>query len=209
MYVKLVSQKKLKSILVSFVLIFFAMFSIYYLVNEFSSGSLIFSSKFEQVKRLLFIFDNNWLLSMPLSPRIRIIEFLNITTEYLSKPWYFLFGKGYLGTFRDHTGMIGTTVLLGSYSIDQWSNELFYRVHETINNLFLYNGLLGLTFYAKYFFYIIKHSQKSIWIIIGGYWLLLIYGFSVTMTAFGVASLLFGMIEIDEKIGIEVTNEIN
>lgn len=167
-------------------------------INIFSSKSILFNSKLRQVVALLEFWNPNWLTVMPLSPRIRIIEFIDIVYEYLKKPWFFIFGKGYMGTIIDHSGMLGTKFIPGSFSINEWLNGTFYSVHETLNSLFLYNGLFGVAFYFYMIKYIYVNFTKSVWVLIGGFWILMIYGYSVTMTAFGLTALLLGFIQVEE-----------
>jgi|GEM_PF-943745 len=166
-------------------------------VDILASNSVLFNVKLTQALSLLKFWDSNWLINMPSSPRTRIIEFINIVYEYLQKPWMFLLGKGYMGTITDHIGMLGTTFIPYSYSINEWNNGTFYGVHETFNILFLYNGLLGIVFYFYMLKFVLTNFTKSPWILIGGFWFLMVYGFSVTMSAFGIVALLLGYSELD------------
>lgn len=160
-------------------------------------NSMLFKAKLNQSMSLLNIFEPNWLINMPSSPQARIIELMNIIYEYLEKPWMFLFGKGYMGTVKDHIGMLSATFLQGGYSNAEWDNGTFYGVHETLNSLFLYHGLFGMGFYLYMLKGVFTSFSKSPWILIGGFWFLIIYGFSVTMSAFGIVALLLGYSELD------------
>jgi hypothetical protein len=163
-----------------------------------SVNSVLFKVKLNQALSILNIGDSNWLRNMPFSPQVRIIEFIDIVHEYIEKPWMILFGKGYMGTIKDHIKMLGTSMTLsGGYSDVEWSHGTFYGVHETLNGLFLYNGLFGLGFYLYMLRNVFTNFTKSPWILIGGFWFLMVYGYSVTMSAYGVTALLLGYIEID------------
>lgn len=169
------------------------------IADIFASSSLLFNSKLTQALSFLNFGDSNWILNMPSSPRTRIVEFINIAYEYLEKPWFLLFGKGNMGTITDHIGMLGTAFNLGAYSMNEWVNGAFYGVHETMNILFLYNGLFGLIFYLYMIKFVFTKFTKSPWVLIGGFWFLMVYGFSVTMSAFGITALLLGFIAVDTR----------
>ena len=79
----------------------------------------------------------------------------------------------------------------------QWNHGTFYRPHETLNVIFLYHGLIGLCFYIYSLFFVFKNSKKSPWLLIGGIWFLLFYGYSITLSAFGMTALLLGLYEVD------------
>lgn len=166
------------------------------IVNNFAKSNVLFQSKLYQVFGI-FSFGKGWLDSMPPSPQARIVEFISILVEYLHKPWYLFFGKGVLGTVKDYMHMLPLGP--GGYSNNEVSSGLFYSMHETPNVLFLYNGLLGLYCFFSILIKTIILYKKSLYILIGGYWFLLIYSFSVTMTAFGLVAMLLGLYELDNK----------
>lgn len=167
-------------------------------INYLNNESVLFRSKFRQANLFLKFWDANWIENMPTSPRVRIIEFLNIGYEYLEKPWLLVFGKGYMGTFKDYTGFLDNFIP-ASYSMNQWDNRSFFGVHETFNSLFLYNGLIGVIIYLYMAKVIFFNMYKNPWILVGGFWFLMVYGYSVTMTAYGLSSLMLGLILIDNS----------
>lgn len=197
----LIIEIKKRNLIMLLLILIVIIISIPILNNIFDilfNESVLFRSKFMQVKRLLIFWDVNWFESIPDSPKVRLVEFINIVKEYINKPWYFIFGKGYMGTFTDYTGFFNTEIP-ASYSMNQWNSGIFFRVHETFNSLFLFNGLIGLIFY----FYMIKviflNLYKTPWILVGGFWFVMVYGYSFTMTAFGLTALVIGLIKIDKK----------
>ncbi len=197
-------RKKILPIMLVLLMLPLIVGSGFFIIDVFANHSILFTSKLNQALAISRFWDSNWLFNMPASPRIRIIEFINIAYEYLEKPWFLFFGKGYMGTIVDHTGMLGITLDkfdLGAYSLNQWMNGTFYKVHETFNLLFLYNGLFGLIFYLFMIKFIFKYFTKSPWVLIGGFWFLMVYGYSVTMSAFGVTALLLGYIAVDTREG--------
>ncbi|RLQ94814.1 hypothetical protein [Falsibacillus albus] len=161
--------------------------------------SLLFEIKLNQALSLLKIWEPHWLINMPMSPRIRIIELINILYEYKEKPWMLLFGKGYMGSITDHVGMLGTTFIVGSFSTAEWDNGTFYNVHGTLSTIFLYHGLFGLFFYLYMIKTVITNVTKNPWILFGGFWFLISYGFSATISSFGIAALLLGFLEITQN----------
>ncbi|MDH6373271.1 hypothetical protein M2444_005101 [Paenibacillus sp. PastF-3] len=172
---------------------------VYYIINIELINSVIFQSKLNQSISLLQFWKENWLYNLPNSPKIRVAEFISIMIEYFKKPWFLLMGKGYMGTIVDHTGMIGQQYIPGSFELNQWENGTFYRMHETFNTMFLYHGLVGIIVYIFMSIMLLNNLNKNPWIVIGGFWFLTIYGFSITISAFGIAALLFGLALINNK----------
>jgi hypothetical protein len=167
-------------------------------VDYLKNISILFNSKLGETLSILKFWEPNWILSMPLSPRTRIVEFINILYEYLNKPIYLLFGKGYMGTFTDHTGILHADYVQGAFSIHQWSNGAFYAPHETLNVLLLYHGLLGVFVYLLVIKFVFKNFTKSPWVLIGGFWFLIFYGFSVTLSVFGLIALILGFTNVEK-----------
>lgn len=161
-------------------------------INNYSDNILL-RIKIGQVTSLFNIFDENWLVNLPESPKFRVVELYNILLEYKEKPWFILFGKGYLGSIKDYVGMFNYSI--GAFSNIQWIHGTFYVLHTSFNTLFLTHGFLGIVFLI----YIIRIScnklYKSNWGIIGVYWFLLYYGYSITISAFGLVSLLYALYE--------------
>jgi hypothetical protein len=194
-------KKKLNYLLflLIFLLITFLLFGNGF-VEYFNENSNLFRSKLKQAISLIKFWDSEWVTNMPNSPKVRIMEFINIKNEYTIKPWYSLFGKGFMGSFKDHNYFFSSLQSkLGAFSIKQWEIGAFYRVHSSINIFFLYYGLSGLLFY----FYMVKNIflnfYRSPWLLIGGYWFLVLYGFSITITPFGMIALMLGLLHIDSK----------
>lgn len=182
-------------------------FLIYILVNVIipvmSGNSFLFSVKMEQATSMLSFWKSGWLSSLPDSPKMRIAEFLNIAYEYLKQPWFLLTGKGYIGTIKDHLLMFG---VIDKFSFSTWelTNELYYNMHETLNVLFLTNGLMGLLFYIQMIKIIFKNFHKSQWLMIGGFWFILFYGYSITISIFGVTALIIGLFDLDSSENLTI-----
>lgn len=166
------------------------------LLNSDITNNYLLSKKIDEVKGILNIFSSDWLKKMPASPQFRITEFLNICIEYINKPWYLVTGKGYLGSIKDHIGMFNRVG--GDFSDYQWNNGTFYFLHESINLLFLNNGLLGLLIWGNILKFTLKNYQKSFYILLGGIWFCLNYGYSIIITIVGMVSLVIGLLEIKQ-----------
>ncbi len=164
--------------------------------------SLIFKIKFEQVLSMIEFWKPDWFANMEESPKYRIGEFANIFIEYVNKPYYALFGKGYMGTFKDYLGAFGADFSESGFSIAEWLNSSFYGVHETLNSLFLCNGLIGLTYFCYVIKLLIKNFHKSFYFLLGAIWFLIFYGYSVTLAALGLISLCVGFLDIYFSKGI-------
>lgn len=164
-----------------------------------AENNVLFRIKYDEAMGLLRFWSEGWIQNMPGSPRFRVGEFINICYEYLAKPWYIIFGKGYMGTITDHVGIFGAHFIPSAFSIEQWANGTFYGVHEALNLLFLYHGIGGLIFYTYMLKYVVTNFAKNPWILIGGVWVLIFYGYSITISAFGLSALLFGYATMSRK----------
>lgn len=166
-------------------------------MNYMAQNSVLFNSKLGQVKSVIdLVLGRQNVGAMRASPQNRIYEVMNITMEYFQKPYLLLLGKGFMGTVTNHVGM---PYVAGGYTDAQWYTGLFYRMHESFSKLYLSGGLLGLTFFLKTIWEAIKNFFKSPWWLVGIYWFIISYGYSITMTAFGFPCLIYAMIVSDKK----------
>ncbi|MFQ6336871.1 hypothetical protein ACLNAL_09395 [Bacillus sp. AF62] len=206
----LIIQLRRKRYIATFFTLIIGFFTIYlslkFIVPSISGNSFLFSTKLEQASSM-FLFGSGWLDNMPSSPKMRITQIFNITSEYFEKPWFVLTGKGYLGTIQDNLSLfIGADEF--AYSAWQLNNGLYYMMHETFNTLYLTNGVIGLVFFVWMFKIIISKFHKSPWMMIGGFWFLLFYSYSVTISIFGVTALIIGLLDLDkEKISCKKKSE--
>ena len=186
---------KLLAIFELFIILFGFLFAYNYVISSLSNN-ILFASKLREVTSL-FNFGNGWLQNMSVSPRVRFAEFIDISIEYLQHPFRLLTGKGYLGTTVDHIGLIAN--VLGGYSQEQDNLNTFYAMHESLNTVFLINGLLGIYFLIKYTIKLTRGLLNSPFNYCALFWLWFAYGFSFTLTAFGVFSLLLSLSEDDSR----------
>ncbi len=127
------------------------------------------------------------------SSSFRLDEFINIAYEYISKPWYFLFGKGIVGTTLHHTSTLSWAGS-GTFSAVQQQAGVYVRVHESINLIFLKYGAVGLYGMVRIIIFGVKSLKKSPWATIGLLWLLFYVGVYQTLLI-GAVALVLGIYE--------------
>lgn len=169
-------------------------------VEFLTENNDLFGYKYKQVLSLISFWKEGWYEQMLPSPKVRITEFANIFLELVQNPFYFLFGKGYLGTCRDYMQAI-KSYDLSVYSLNEFEIGAFYGMHESINIFFLANGICGIMFLLRYIKTFINGFRKSPWIVIGGVWLVFLWGYSVTRATLGVACLCVGLYQISIQEG--------
>lgn len=163
-----------------------------------SNGNVAVQYKLEQALRFLNIWEKNWRMMLPMSSRVRVEELMDIFTEYSHKPYLLPFGKGIMGSIKDYTGFFADSQwALGTsaFSNFEWDAGAYYSVHETINKLLLSNGLLGLLFLGRMILSGVRNVKKTPIIAIGIMWLIWYWGYSTTISWFGLACLLVGFAE--------------
>lgn len=165
--------------------------------NKQEEQSLSFS-KFSQALSLISIMNIDWYDNMPLSPKIRIEEFLNTCIEYKKRPCYFLIGKGFGGGHQDYRASYGN-YNPSAFSLDEYNNKYFISLHESLNVVFLKFGLIGLSLLLLVVFNAWLYIKQSPWLIVGGLWLLLFWGYSFSLMFVGLSSLFVGLNAIKES----------
>ena len=193
-------SKNLRNYLYGFLFIILGIAIIRFLPDFFGDNSLL-SRKFEQVKSLLIITEKGWYANLSDSPKFRIDEFINIIIEYYKKPYYLLSGKGHGGTIMQHT----TTLIWhsqGAFSADEVASGVYFRLHESLNLIFLKYGVVGVFFFLDIISISIKHSVRSKWLIVGLIWFALFYA-SYTTLLFGAVVMVLGFYQIDKTRGYD------
>ena len=171
-----------------------------------ANGTVAVQYKLEQALAFLNISSTDWRMAMPMSARVRIEEIIDIFCEYFKKPWLILFGKGIMGTIKDHTGYLESSKwALGTSGFSQfeWDVNLFYSVHETVNKLLLVNGVFGMVVLIKFLITAIKGSKYSIYIVIGMMWFIWYWGYSTTISWFGMTCMLVGLSEMNNAVEVD------
>lgn len=179
-------------------LIVISMFLLPVIIYVISHGHVAVQYKLEQALRFLNIRTKNWRMMLPMSSRVRVEELIDIFTEYLRKPYLFLLGKGIMGSIKDDTGFFGASrwaLGTSAFSNFEWNAEAFFSVHETVNKLLLSNGFLGLLFLGRTILSGMKSVKRMPIIAIGIMWLVWYWGYSTTISWFGLACLMVGFAE--------------
>lgn len=168
---------------------------IFFLINHFENqkNNRLLYEKNKQVVGLFNVSSENWFNNIPGSPKMRVTEFMNISSELIEKKMI-LFGKGFAGTIKDNGGFF---LDLSESSFSKWELELgaYYSVHESINSFFLIGGIFGLGILFSILFNLIKVIHKSPWLIIGFFWMLLFYNYHLTIAIYGITALIVGINE--------------
>lgn len=203
-FIAILSAKKgyLKEMILFFSVLLMLGIAAYFLLKDNFSMSILLEYKLQQVLAALKFWQDDWLTSMPASPKVRIIEFYNICMEYMHKPYNLILGKGIVGGFRDYSQWYHTANFFGSesaYTAFEWMTSNFFSVHESINVLFLSNGLVGLYSIGYVIIVCLKKITTSPFIIIGLLWFLFYYGYSTTLSMFGIMCLVVGFAYADKK----------
>lgn len=154
-------------------------------------------AKLNQVVMLLSVSDALWYYDMPLSPRNRLEEFVNISLEFEKKPQSALIGKGFGGSIKDHIPFSINDD--GAYSADQYQNHSFISLHETINNIFLKYGIIGMIMIFILLKYIFKQLDNNPWGAIGGLWLVFFYGYSIVLGFYGISCIVLSLVLSQQK----------
>ncbi|GEM_PF-3529913 len=127
-------------------------------------GNVLFKSKSYQVtslfKGVIKVLNNpEAVYSIAPSPRDRVLEFMNIFEELKEFPVNLLVGNGIGGSFTDKDYNIPFS--LGAYSQDQWISRKFYRVHETLNFVFLKFGIVGIFFLLLFAIWLMRKIYRE------------------------------------------------
>ena len=121
-----------------------------------------------------------WFFSLAPSPAFRIDELLNIGIEYIEKPFYVLFGKGFGGTTLHHTHFLNWEQGGGTFSDVQIKLGAYHAMHESLTNIFLRHGILGLVFFIDTIIMLIKKLPYSNWALLGIIWFFFFWRYGIT-----------------------------
>lgn len=138
-------------------------FSVFKFVSYIENSEYnLFLYKLENVTLLVNVFSGfNGLSLIPESPRVRIIEVLNIFRELLSNPFFLFFGKGYGSYFSDSYGLLGGADLINAYKAVEIRSDKYGGVHDSFSSIPLANGIIGLYLVFRLvikYFKMIKHN---------------------------------------------------
>ena len=127
--------------------IFIGLLIMYDLINTVSSKNILLSSKLYQVQTLL---DLNWVrnpYNLEPSPRDRVLEIYNTYYYFVENPQFFLLGTGMGGYFKEAKYYNYSASDVGGYSTYEIKSRQFYSPHESLANVFLKFGIVGIVLY--------------------------------------------------------------
>lgn len=172
-----------------------------------SRNDLLSFHKFGQLFSIfnLNFSDSDFLDGVSDSPKVRIMEVINIVYMYIERPILSIFGLGFGAGFRDYSGLFQLVDLSkGAFDDSQINKGVFYRPHDTIPVVLLLHGLLGLLFILYWSIYFIV-KQKNSTLLLGGIpWLFLTYGFDLNIAFFGCLCVVLGFMELGFNRAINV-----
>lgn len=174
------------------------------IIEEQTDSDSLTSSKLTQALSLISVVDIDWYDNLPLSPKIRIEEFFNTNLEYIEHPSFMLLGKGFGGGHQDYRCSYGN-YNPAAFSLEEYNNEYFIMLHESLNTVFLKFGILGLIFWGFLLLKFCSNFNKSPWLILGGLWFLFFWGYSPALMSIGLSSLIIGMGDVQ---CVKLENEI-
>lgn len=190
-------RAKLKLILGSIVVFLLFPFLLN-IVEKKTDGDSLSSSKLVQALSLVSVVDVDWYTNLPLSPKIRIEELLNTFLEFVKHPSFALFGKGFGGGHQDYRYAYGG-YNPAAFSLEEYNNEYFIRMHESVNTIFLKFGLLGLVLSGTLLFRHCLVCNKSPWLVLGCLWFVFFWGYSSSLMSIGLSSLFIGIEDVRDK----------
>ena len=153
------------------------------------------SWKFYQAMGVFDIFGYDsliaWFYSLDDSAQFRIDEIINITMEYIKKPYYALFGKGLAGTTQHYTNFINLDWNAdASFSGLQSRFGFFYQMHETSGIIYLRHGVLGLGFIWFILKELFTKMRSNPCAMFGFMWFLFYWGWAMSFRLGAVALIL-------------------
>ena len=139
--------------------------------------SKLLKLKFEQFWSLFSIYKN--FDTLPNSPKIRVIQLINIFLEYMRKPYMLIFGLGN-GSYYDDPYKLFYTVKMsvGAYSEKELFTRRFFYTHDTFSTVLKQHGIFGIYFLIKWLLYFWKNIKYERLAIVPFLWLGLVYGFN-------------------------------
>lgn len=141
----------------------------------------LFNDKFSQFSSLLNIF-NGHLDEVARSPYIRIASMINIYSENLTNPIYFLLGRGYGGYFTDSLGLFsGIDLYLGAFSPEQINSGHFYSAHSSLAVIPLLHGFGGIAIIGIMIWRFVRLSKYDHCFLVVIPWILLMFYYNLLL----------------------------
>lgn len=121
------------------------------------------------------------------SAQFRFLEFITISDYYRNHPQFLLLGKG-LGGGVPNAGFFVYSET--AFSDDQYNNNSFSVMHESLNVVYLKCGLVGLVFFILVLFDGLKKIKFSPLFYIGCIWIFFYWAYSISLLFLGLPAFL-------------------
>lgn len=132
--------------------------------------------------------------NVPLSPRLRILESVNIYLTHKENYLDLFFGSGFGGYFKDIKNYFNGINLQGAFDEKQIKSGQFVSPHESINEVFLYTGFFGVLFWLfilfKFSFFLFKDNEYSFFAGIGLLFIGIFWNTFVILSYLGLVSII-------------------
>lgn len=133
---------------------------------------------------------NSWYEGLDHSTLYRVDELHNTLIEYLNKPWYAFFGKGFAGTTLHHTNILAWEFDSGAFPESQIKIGAYYGMHETFAVLFLRHGILGIIFMITIISKLVKRITYTPWCMVALVWFLFYWAYGLALVIGSIALVL-------------------
>lgn len=193
-FYKMASDRKqyIKFVIILIIISICGIFAMRYALEN----SNLFKYKLTQVLSLLKIFNFSLgsLEEIPISPRIRIIETINIFLSLKNNVIDLIVGRGFGGYFTDQANLfVNIDLSKGAFSEIEIMTAKFYNPHESWNEILLATGFTGLVLWIKEAYRLlrdtIKDNDNSIYALVTFIFVFLMWNTYTILTYYGVICL--------------------
>ncbi|MCR4660471.1 MAG: hypothetical protein K5765_00525 [Clostridia bacterium] len=192
---KSIISNRLGIIIIGTILIALSIFSFISLMhNEIGFG--LSEAKLKQFSSVINIFGSNWYDNLSASPKSRIDELVNVFLEYVEKPLYLPFGKGFASSFIRRFGTSDWSITSsGTFSQLELKYQVFANMHETVNSLILSFGLFGIVILIREFSFFIKNLKMNFFGVLGFVWFIFFFTTGYSALYVGLCCFIFSKID--------------
>lgn len=146
--------------------------------------------KLRQSLNLINVFNNDSgtdiSQNLDRSTLYRFDEISNIVIEYINKPAFAIFGKGFAGTIRHYTDLLSWETDPGAFSEMQVKMGAYYNLHESFTVILLRHGLIGLIFICYIIEELIKRITITPWATISIVWFVFYWSYGMSLIIGGI-----------------------
>lgn len=129
---------------------------------------------------------------MDSSSQFRFLEFINVTEQYIEEPLFALTGRGYGGAI--HSNGYFWDKSESGFTDDQYDSDKFYRLHESMNVIYMKFGFIGLIFLILILIKLFKGLNYNPWCYVGFIWMLFFWGYENSLLFLGLPAMVYGFL---------------